>query len=387
MRHPVSTLTASRGSERLRGVMAGDVVHGTVLPAAPEDTDPRSGEDADGVLMATATRAGALVDEGRPARSVAGIISEGREGSAQVLVAGPAEDHGVVLTGGLSDRRQSGLSGELVAGGEARAIVAELGEDLGGVDGAAAGQALDERTIGMLRQRGRNGSGELLEVRHQRGEHRDESADEFTARLGLRLAGQARGRAAQTGEQVGRRAAATVGVLPEELDQALFAEAGRAVRRGVAGKEREGDRRVDVGKDFRRAGPEALEERAKLVGERDALGDEIVPAAHEGAQRARVIGGRAQGSEAMAVRAEQIGEDERIAGVTLAAGGGVARATGLEGVGVDRHHLEPGLEEGVDEHARGPFEGDADEPAPAKATQVAEELGEALGGMWDGALP
>src|SRR5438105_152762 len=216
MRHPVSTLTASRGSERLRGVMAGDVVHGTVLPAAPEDTDPRSGEDADGVLMATPTRAGALVDEGRPARSVAGIISEGREGSAQ------------------------------------------------------------------------------------------------------------------TGEQVGRRAAATVGVLPEELDQALFAEAGRAVRRGVAGKEREGDRRVDVGKDFRRAGPEALEERAKLVGERDALGDEIVPAAHEGAQRARVIGGRVQGSEAMAVRAEQIGEDERIAGVTLAAGGGVARATGLE---------------------------------------------------------
>lgn len=44
MRHPVSTLTASRGGDRLRGAMSGDVVRGTVLPAAPEDSHPRAGQ-------------------------------------------------------------------------------------------------------------------------------------------------------------------------------------------------------------------------------------------------------------------------------------------------------------------------------------------------------
>lgn len=54
------------------------------MPAAPEDTGPGAGEDADGVGMAAPAGAGALIDEGRPLRGVAGVVGEGREGSVWV---------------------------------------------------------------------------------------------------------------------------------------------------------------------------------------------------------------------------------------------------------------------------------------------------------------
>jgi hypothetical protein len=114
---------------------------------------------------------------------------------------------------------------------------------------------------------------------------------------------------------------------------------------GIAGEESQRDRRVDVGENGRGAGPEALEEGAQLIGEGDALRDEGVAAAHERTQGARLVRGRAQRGEAMPIRAQQIREDEGVAGVTLAAGGGVAGPRGLEGVGVDGHHLEPGVDE------------------------------------------
>ena len=107
----------------------------------------------------------------------------------------------------------------------------------------------------------------------------------------------------------------------------------------------------------------------------------------ERAQRARLIRRRAQGPEEMAIRAQQVGEDERIAGITLAAGGGVARAAGLEGVRGDGHHLEAGGDERVDEQAGGAFEGNAQGAAGVETAQAAEELGEALGRVRHGALP
>src|SRR3989442_12138742 len=103
--------------------------------------------------------------------------------------------------------RQAGLGRELFVGGEARAIIPELGQDLRRVDSAAAGQALHERAIGMLSQRGGNGGGELLEVRHERAEDSDEGAHHVAAGVGFRRADLARRRPAKAGEQLGHWAA------------------------------------------------------------------------------------------------------------------------------------------------------------------------------------
>ena len=134
--------------------MARELVGAMVLPAAPEDATPGAGEDADGMRMAAATRASTLVDQGRPAGAVSGVVGKGGEGTAQAFVARPAEDDGAVLAGGVGDGRQAGLGGELGIGGEAGAIIAELGEDLGRVVGAAARQALYEGAVRMLAQGG-----------------------------------------------------------------------------------------------------------------------------------------------------------------------------------------------------------------------------------------
>ncbi len=224
-------------------------------------------------------------------------------------------------------------------------------------------------------------------MRHERAEDSDEGAHHVAAGVGFRRADLARRRPAKAGEQLGHGAAPTVRVLAEELGETLFAQAGGAVGGGIAREEGQRDRRVDVGKDGGGAGPEALEERAELIGEGDALGDEIVAAAHEGAQRAGVIGRRVQRPEAMAVRAKQVGEDEGIPRVTLGARRGVTRTTGLEGVGVDGHDLEAGVEQRVDEQPRGAFEGNAEGTTPAEAAQAGEKVREAIGGVRHRALP
>ena len=384
MRHPVSTL---RGKEGRRGAMARDVVDGAILPAAPEDAGPGAGEDADGVGMAAAAGAGALVDERRPPRGVPRVIRERGEGLAQAFVACPAEDDGPVLAGRVGDGREAGLGGELRVRGEARAIIAELREDLGGVDGTAAGQALEQRTIGMLRQRGGDGRGELLDVGDEGREDGDEGADDLAARLSFGLPDLTGRSPAEAGQQLRHGAPATVGVLAEELGEAAFGEPGGAVGRGVAGEEGQRDRRVDLGEDDRGPRPETLEEGAELIGEGDALGDKLLPAAHEGAHRPRLVRGGMQRPEALAVGPQQVGEDEGIARVTLAAGGGVAWPARLEGVGVDGHHLQARVEQGIHEQARGAFEGDAEGAAAAEAVEAAAELAEPLGGVRDGALP
>src|SRR5207247_1214075 len=84
-----------------------------------------------------------------------------------------------------------------------------------------------------------------------------------------------------------------------------------------------------------------------------------------GARGGGVSGRRVQRPEAMAVRAKQVGEDEGIPRVTLGARRGVTRTTGLEGVGVDGHDLEAGVEQRVDEQPRGAFEGNAEGTTPA----------------------
>ncbi len=48
MRHPVSILATSGGGKS-RGPMARDIVELVILPAPPDDAQPGSGQDPDGV--------------------------------------------------------------------------------------------------------------------------------------------------------------------------------------------------------------------------------------------------------------------------------------------------------------------------------------------------
>jgi hypothetical protein len=69
----------------------------------------------------------------------------------------------------------------------------------------------------------------------------------------------------------------------------------------MALQEGERDRRVDGGEDGGGAGPEAVEQAAQAVGERDPLGDEVVAGAQEGAQGLDVVAAGHERAEEVAV--------------------------------------------------------------------------------------
>jgi hypothetical protein len=98
-----------------------------------------------------------------------------------------------MFPGGVGHGGDAGFGGELLGGGEAGAVVAEFRENLGGIDGPAAGEALDQWAIGVLGQCGRDGGGELLELSDKRREDGDQGLDESPAGLGLRVVGTAQG--------------------------------------------------------------------------------------------------------------------------------------------------------------------------------------------------
>ena len=98
--HPLGGGCVGQGARRvgdshrdvlLQGAVAGGVVRGAVLPAAPYDAAPGAAEGADGagVVVAAADRAGVVV--GGPGVVVAAAVGERDERVAQPLVAGPAE--------------------------------------------------------------------------------------------------------------------------------------------------------------------------------------------------------------------------------------------------------------------------------------------------------
>src|SRR5712692_4162879 len=225
MRHPVSTpVASSRGEDELRRPMPSDVVRGVILPAPPQDADPRPGKDPNRVRVIAAATERAGVDGGRPGGGVARVVGKGGERVAEALVAGPAKDDGVMLAGGVGDGRDAGFGGELFVRGEAGAVIAQLGEDLRGVHGTTAGQALNEWAVGMVSEGGGDRRAELLDLRDEGHEDRDEAADDLAAGVGFRLPGLAGGRATEARQQLGGRAPAGVAVLGEELREPLLAE-------------------------------------------------------------------------------------------------------------------------------------------------------------------
>ena len=119
---------------------------------------------------------------------MARVIGEGRDRLPEALVAGPAKDDRVVLARGPGDGGGAGLGGELLGGGEAATVIAELGQELGRIDLPAARQALHERAVGVIGQGGGDGGRELLDLGDQRDQDRDQAADQFAPGVALGLA-------------------------------------------------------------------------------------------------------------------------------------------------------------------------------------------------------
>jgi hypothetical protein len=120
-------------------------------------------------------------------------------------------------------------------------------------------------------------------------------------------------------------------------------------RRRVAAQERERDRAVNLGEDLRGAGPEALQLRAQLVGQREPMADEVFARAGERAHR---LGGIAVGDQhpvTVAVGARELGEHERIEAVALAARRAEARSHRGELVGMHRDHPQAGVQQPLDQ--------------------------------------
>lgn len=147
-------------------------------------------------------------------------------------------------------------------------------------------------------------------------------------------------------------------MLSQEAGEALFAEAAGTIGCGIAVDEGECDRTVDRGENGGGAWPEAVEQALQLVGEREALSDEIISTAHQHPQCANIVRERAERAEPMSVGTQDIGEHVRIAGIGFTTCGAVSRAAGFDDIGMDRDDGVPRLDQRVDEQSSGTFNRD-----------------------------
>lgn len=129
---------------------------------------------------------------------------------------------------------------------------------------------------------------------------------------------------------------------------AFLAKADGVGRRWVA-PERQRDRAVDLGEHLDGAGPEALQFRAQLVGQREPLAHEILARPRQRPQCLGGIAGGDQDLESVGVGAHQLGQHERIKAGALAARRVKARSDRRHLVGVDRDHAQPRVQRPLDQ--------------------------------------
>ena len=118
MSSPVSSRVLLIVQEALEGAVFGRVVGGVVLPAVPDDVQPCSGQDADGMGVVVAAVSGTGVEVGGPWVGSAGVAGEVGDGVSQLFVAGPAESDRADLAGLAGGGSDAGQTSQGFGGGE-----------------------------------------------------------------------------------------------------------------------------------------------------------------------------------------------------------------------------------------------------------------------------
>ena len=97
--------------------------------------------------------------------------------------------------------------------------------------------------------------------------------------------------------------------------------------------------------------------RAQLVGDADAVADQVLAGSAGPAQadRGRGVGG--QGCQPGPVGAQRVGQDVGVEAVVLVAGRAVPAAQVLDLVRADHHHGDPRAEQGIHDRPVGPLDG------------------------------
>ena len=275
--------------------------------------------------MVASSGAGLGIDQLCPGRGMARVAGKAGQRPTQSLVAGISEDDPSMFSGGIGDGGDSGFSGELFLRRETSWIVAELGQDLRRVDLSSSREGHHDLAGVELCDGVLDLSAELPNLSHKPLQHVHEGSDEISFGVFFQRPSEPpRGRS-QSREEVFGWTAAGVSVASEKPGDAFGAEALGCRGCGVLVEECEGDRCVDGCEDLAGAGPEAFQQSPQLVGQRHALGDQIISGAHKGSQRADLIGERLQWPEAVPIGAQQVGQDEGIPRIALSGGCTVAR--------------------------------------------------------------
>ena len=143
------------GGVLFQAAVAGGVIRGVVLPAAPDDAAPGAAEGPQGTAVVVAALAGVGVAVGRPRVPLAAAVRERAERVAQPLVARPAELRVPAFARLDRDRGLAAVGGDRVAVRVAPAAVADLGQQRGWADDrlATAEEAAEDLPVGVRVER------------------------------------------------------------------------------------------------------------------------------------------------------------------------------------------------------------------------------------------
>ena len=222
---------------------------------------------------------GAVVEVGGPGVGVAGVAGEVGDGVAQLLVAGPAEADGADLAGLAGGGGDAGEAGQGLRGwgsgrgsrrsrraGGRRGRVPERGRRVKMCASACAASCSsiwsDRALICSTRVR--------QHARAARGDVGLGGAVGAGERRAVRRPGGRAGRRGRCG-----RSSPLVSQAARRWGESQSARSWRV----EAGQERQADRAVDVGEQADRAGERVPQVRAQLVGQRDAVGDQVLAGA------------------------------------------------------------------------------------------------------------